>query len=196
MKYAQHRSSQRQKRTAKRGGLRWVLLLLLLAGFAVVLALTFTNRGESSQVQDEELQDGADSGDALEAGQSQGVAVESGGNILESIELDSLVGAQFGGTARRGIEEGIFSHTIVADLPDIDTSIYFYEGWLVKPGVTEFFSTGEMFARADGKWGLVWEESLEGAREDVLDFTKVVITKEARDGDPAPSVEHVLEGSF
>ncbi|MCH8049264.1 hypothetical protein IH979_00960, partial [Patescibacteria group bacterium] len=63
-------------------------------------------------------------------------------------------------------------------------------------GVTEFFSTGEMFPRQDGKWGLVWETSLEEAHEDLLDFKKVIITREPRDGDSAPSSDHVLEGEF
>ena len=190
MKYAQHRSTRsRGSSGSNKKPLLWLGLFgLIVLGVALVLIFrsggddapepTITTDGNTQATTTTFETDGLSDGD------------------LQSIELDSLVGAQYGGTARRGIEADTFTHVVVADLPGIELSTHFYEGWLVKPGVTEFFSTGELFPRADGKWGLVWESVLSEAPSDIEDFTRVVITKEIRDDDPSPSVEHVLEGAF
>lgn len=191
MKYAQHRSTRsRGSSGSGKKPLLWIGLFALII-LGVGLVLIFRSGGEDSSV-DVAVETTNDS--------NSGVVNTADGGLssgdLQSIDLDSLVGAQYGGTARRGIEGETFTHVVVADLPGIELSTHFYEGWLVKPGVTEFFSTGELFPRADGKWGLVWESVLSEAPTDIEDFTRVVITKEIRDDDPAPSVEHVLEGSF
>ncbi|MFA6522662.1 MAG: hypothetical protein WCT24_03675 [Patescibacteria group bacterium] len=104
--------------------------------------------------------------------------------------------ANASGTAKRGITGDLFTHVIVAGLPAIDTATTYYEGWLVKPTTLEFFSTGEFFAREDGKWGLVWERKTIDAPYDILDYRQVVITKEMRDGNIAPSPEHLVEATF
>jgi len=125
-------------------------------------------------------------------------AVETVGLPTEQIDL-SYVGDQegaFGGLARRGTEGDLFTHVVVADLQAIDMATSYYEGWLVKPGVVDYFSTGAMFAREDGKWGLVYETRISSGRPDLFDFTKVVVTREDRDDNPAPSAAHVLEGQF
>ena len=117
-------------------------------------------------------------------------------NNTEQIDLVAVDGSGSSGIARRGTSGDLFSHVVVATLPEIDTTTHFYEGWLVKPGVVEFFSTGDMFPREDGKWGLVWEASVSGSEEDLYEYSKVVITLEPRDNDPAPSIDHIIEGEF
>ncbi len=117
-------------------------------------------------------------------------------DTFEQTSLADPNGRGYTGIARRGIENDLFTHVIVADLPAINTDAYFYEGWLVQPGVLQFFSTGEMFAREDGKWGLVWEVQENDQKVNVVDFPRAVITLEPRDGDPAPAADHVLEGDF
>jgi len=125
-------------------------------------------------------------------------AEESDDDVLEyeEIELIAVDGSGSSGVARRGRSGELFTHVVVASMPAIDTEFYFYEGWFVKPGVVDFFSTGEMFPREDGKWGLVWEINDLNAPDDLDDFSQVVITLEPRDDNPAPAVHHVLEGEF
>lgn len=122
--------------------------------------------------------------------------VEDDDELFQQIDLTAVDGNVGSGIARRGVSGDLFSHVVVAELPPIDGMAFFYEGWLVKPGVVEFFSTGEMFIREDDKWGLLWETDLLNARADLMEFEKVVITLEPRDGDPAPAPDHIIEGIF
>ena len=114
----------------------------------------------------------------------------------QEVELVALLGYEASGLARRGIATDVFTNLVVAELPTYNVDSEFYEGWLVKPGVVEFFSTGEMYKREDGKFGLLWDANVADFSETVWDYSKVVITLEKRDGDPAPSPTHVLEGEF
>lgn len=123
--------------------------------------------------------------------------------VEESVEPEEILFQQMdlasdvaSATAKRGITGDLFTHVIVATLPAIDPSTEYFEGWLVKPDTLEFFSTGEFFYREDGKWGLVWEKKVIEAPEDLVDYRKVVITKEERGGESAPSPIHLLEGEF
>lgn len=100
------------------------------------------------------------------------------------------------GIARRGMNDKLFSYVVIADLPTYDIDSEYYEGWLVKPGIVDFFSTGEMFVREDDKFGLLWELDRYSAPSDILEYSKVVITLESRNGDESPSAVHVLEGEF
>lgn len=192
MKYAQHRSQISKKRSvhSKKARLWLAVITVIILFFAIGIFL----RSNSS---------------------TDGVSVELNEAIVEIVEEKTVVGeiekddeieqitlifvgaeGEGSGIARRGVSGTLFTHVVVAELPSIDTSTHFYEGWLVKPGVTDFFSTGDMFSRADGMWGLVWESELSEMDGDINDYEKVVITLEPRDGDPAPAPEHVLEGSF
>jgi len=192
MKYAQHRSNIKKSRPVRsRKGRRWLWVLLVIALIFIFGAL-LRGSNKSEPVQ-EELTEAID-----EIVEEQTVAGEEANtDDLEQITLD-FVGEEGSGSAiaRRGTAGDLFTHVVVAELPVINSSTHFYEGWLVKPGVTQFFSTGEMFPRADGKWGLVWEESVSRSDVKLEDYSKVVITLEPRDGDPAPAAEHVLEGEF
>jgi len=123
--------------------------------------------------------------------------VENQASNTDQISL-TYVGEEsggFSGISRRGSNDGIFSHVIVADLPDINLDEFVYEGWLVRPGLSEFFSTGELFKRADGKWGLVWEIREDESKVEVQDYSRVIVTLESKDGDGNPE-EHILEGQF
>ncbi len=204
MKYAQHRSDlgmNGDRSSKSNGGNGWIFGVI---GFFVVVILAFvlvnSRRGgaetlpivESDEVREDQIQN-------QDQNQSQ-AQLQLEGELqaqTEEIILDYLGDSEYVGKAiaRRGTEDDLFTYVIVADLPAIDTKINFYEGWLIKPGVIEFFSTGEMFARADGKWGLVWEKKC-GELENLNDFSHVTITLEDRDGDDAPSSIHMLEGDF
>ncbi len=101
-----------------------------------------------------------------------------------------------GGTAQRTVDAAIFAISVVADLPSIDNVKFAYEAWFVKPGITDFFSLGELYPREDGKWGLVWQQSQALVRSDIAEFQRVIIIREPRDGNTAPSNDHVLDGEF
>ena len=89
------------------------------------------------------------------------------------------------GSATRSFVDGIFMHTVKADLAD-PAEGNFYEGWLVKG--SEFFSTGKL--EKDGDMYVLQFES----NEDSRDYKTVVITEET-EADDQPE-EHVLEGEF
>lgn len=105
--------------------------------------------------------------------------------------LDLKTGAT-AGIAFRASVLNVFTHTIKTQLPTIDPSGSFYEGWLVRLVPYSFFSTGEMITNKEGQYVLEWKGDSE---TDYSGYTKIVVTLEARDGNPDPS-EHVLEGVF
>lgn len=110
----------------------------------------------------------------------------------ESVDLSDVAGGSSSGIATREIEDGLFRHVVKSNLPDINEETHFYEGWLVRPLPFDFFSTGSMVHNEDGQFVLEW---FGGAGEKYEDYTKVVITIEPRDNDPAPG-KHIQEGAF
>lgn len=104
---------------------------------------------------------------------------------VERAELTAVAGADGSGIATRKFETGVFTHTVLADLPEPEAGT-FYEGWLVK-GLS-FISSGEMRI-AKGGYLLDFTSSV-----DYSDYNKVVITLEKVD-DKKPET-HILEGSF
>jgi hypothetical protein len=114
----------------------------------------------------------------------------------EKIDLTFLEAGAGWANVQRETVDSEFVITAVADLPFIDDATQAYEIWLVKPGVTDFFSVGEMFRREDGKWGLIWKVDPQAFAKDVSEFTRVIITREQRDGVPSPSTAHVMQGDF
>jgi hypothetical protein len=110
---------------------------------------------------------------------------------IDVIDLSAVGGFDASGTADRIFENGVFTHTVEADLSD-PADGKFYEGWLVKSSPSlQFFSTGAMM-KEDGKWVLKYT-----ANEDKSEYNEVVITLETSanglDGNPET---HVLEGKF
>lgn len=205
MKYARHRSrlssgSKRRTRKRKKNGgnfKKTFFMLLIGMGIGIFGYSQFDSSEKISQFATEFQEDVifglSEGGDASAKMDEQGDAVVE----MPSVQEIRISGPH-GGTsiARRGEEGAEFVHVIVAELPNIDTTREFYEGWLVKPGVTDFFSTGELEQRADGKWALVWKEKMKVVEHDIFDFNQVVVTREPRDGNASPSPVHVLKGKF
>lgn len=108
----------------------------------------------------------------------------------------ALSDAAVGGTVRRGYADGMYAITVVAHLPAIDSATQAYEAWFVTPGITDFFSLGELYPREDGAWGLVWEQREDLARSDIAAFNRIMLIREPRDGNPAPSADHVAQATF
>lgn len=185
MKYAQHRSNIPSKRS-KRGGvlLKVVIVLVFLLVIFVAVKMIFRRNIEDVQVTEDVTEE------------VEVVVEPESKDTFEEIDISYSDSGGYAGFARRGVDDALFTNVVVGNFVELNTDTHFYEGWLVKPGVTEFFSTGEMFPREDGKWGLVWETDLDIARDDLMEFSKVVITLEQRDDDPAPSPNHIAEGEF
>ncbi|MDA1024597.1 MAG: hypothetical protein O3B96_01365, partial [bacterium] len=91
------------------------------------------------------------------------------------------------GFIRRGIENDRYVIVSVLDLPAINQDVHFYELWLVKPGITDYFSLGVLERRSDEKWAMIYEdddglydfESIEG-------YSEVIVTRELLRGDDLP----------
>ena len=188
MKYAKHRSSfGKQPASGKR---KIISVAIIFVGIIFILYAAFGVKKNVEEVVQ------TDSGDVVIEILNNSVGDVKGSDDYEQAELFAVGKFEGSGIARRGVGDNLFTHVVVADLPEIDTSTHFYEGWLVKPGIIQFFSTGEMCYRDDGKWGLVWEVDLDDASSDLFDYSKVVVTLEEKDENPAPSVDHVIEGEF
>lgn len=192
MKYAQHRSTM----SSKKHTVPWKVIGGIVIGLIVLIIGFMIFSGSDSQESDQ-------LSESVQVDDQSGITVEvisqpaeDQALTYEEVELMSVDGSGSYGTARRGKSGDLFTHVIVANMPLVDTQYYFYEGWLVRPGIVDFFSTGELFAREDGKWGLVWEVQDDIAPDNLELFTEVVITREPRDDNPAPSAYHVLEGGF
>jgi len=110
---------------------------------------------------------------------------------IEKVELKAVKGEDFRAIATRKYEDGIYTHTVIADLPD-PVGGTFYEGWLMRgnPEDDNFdvVSAGKMVI-AKGGYLLNFESST-----DYSDYQNVVITLEkVADNNPE---EHILDGSF
>jgi len=105
---------------------------------------------------------------------------------VEKAELKDVAGKIATGIATRKFIEGLFTHTVIVDIPD-PAEGYYYEGWLVKED-GELVSTGKLRI---AKGGYLLEYS---SAVDYSDYSGVVITLESKD-DGVPE-EHVLEGTF
>lgn len=103
---------------------------------------------------------------------------------VESTNLSDVSGGSAKAIATRKYESGVFTHAVLADLPDLESG--FYEGWLVMG--EKFISTGKLRI---AKGGYLLEFN---SNTDYSDYKKVVITKELKD-DKLPET-HILEGSF
>lgn len=87
-------------------------------------------------------------------------------------------------------EDGHFIHTAQFNIERPEDG-YFYEGWLVHPETKRFISTGHMKSHfGDVRHSLRFSSDV-----DMRAYTKVVITLEPDDGDPAPA-KHVGEGTL
>lgn len=110
---------------------------------------------------------------------------------VEKAELKDVSGGNSFGIATRKFQNGKFTHTILADLPEPEKGA-FYEGWLIRgvEGSENFslVSSGKL-RLAKGGYLLEFESTT-----DYSDFNKVLITLE-KIADKNPE-KHILEGSF
>lgn len=118
------------------------------------------------------------------------------GTFDATVQMQAVNGAAANGTAVRSHVGGVYAVSVVGTLPAIDSASTAYEVWYVKPGITDFFSLGELYPREDGKWGMVWTQTDALARHDIEDFARVIVMREPRNGDPAPSSDQVLTAEF
>ncbi len=105
--------------------------------------------------------------------------------------LRDVSGGSSTGTATRATADGQFSVALKAILPGIDRERETYEAWLVRQVPYDFFSLGEIVTNDDGDWVLEWK----GAAGKFDGYTRVVVTREAKDGNPDPA-GHVMRGEF
>jgi hypothetical protein len=104
--------------------------------------------------------------------------------------VDGVATGEESGDAMANFEDGTYSMVArFENLEEIDTTAYFYEGWIVRGAAESVISTGEL-TQEDGEWINRYQSS-----EDLTDHTRYVLTLEPRDGDPAPA-DHVVEGTF
>ncbi len=178
MKYAKHRTSLKKKPFS----ISIYLIIFLALVFCVVFYFLKNEKKEVTELPPEI---------ATETVLEIPIANPQSNQISLRTE-DGLYSAQ----VKREVVENLFTVTVVADLPQLEDRSVYYEAWLVKPGVVEYFSVGELFARADGKWGLLYELREDKTRIVPMEYARIILTKEMRDGNPSPSAEHVLEGQF
>ncbi len=205
MKYSYRSSRAKQRRSGKQGSGRAtkfflvviVLFLAVIVGFVLFL-VNKINQGDEQGV--EVMTDDAfaevviEEDDSTRAAQTE--PVQAAASFEEAVVMTIDSGAELG-FARRDLEEGMFTFATVVTLPPV-SDIHYYEVWLLKPGITEYFSAGEMSVRADGKFAFVFEETHSDARdaEERLEYSQFIITREVRDDDKSPSATRVARGRF
>jgi hypothetical protein len=106
-------------------------------------------------------------------------------------DLRDVSGGSSSAVARRETGDGRFFFSVKASLPEIDREAWAYEAWLLRQAPYDYFSVGEFETNDDGEWVLEWS----GVAGKYDAYTQVVVTLEAKDGNPDPS-GHVLEGEF
>jgi len=85
-------------------------------------------------------------------------------------------------------KDGHFVHTLTVNI-EVAPDGYFYEGWIVNG--SDVISTGNLSnAFGDTRYALQFESDI-----DLTEYTKVIVTLEKDDGNPAPDI-HVAEGNL
>ena len=170
-----------------------LLLILILIAVLIIVIFIFTGRKESEEGVMSETQKTA----SPLVEKSPVVAMETirkQGELKDVLGGDGSAMAQVlfsasGGSAAGG-EDGKFTHSVIALIPDLPSG-QFYEGWLVKKEggqVVNFFSTGKM-TKEGGAYILNFEDT-----KDYPEHNDVVITLEEVD-DKKPE-KHILEGTL
>lgn len=128
----------------------------------------------------------------------EGVEIEEKANqLLESMNIDVPEGADRAnlkdvnggdntGVGTRSMENGEFTHSVIAALPDPENGS-FYQGWLVN-AAGENISTGKLRI---AKGGFILDFTTD---KDLSEYNKVMVSLEKID-DNKPE-ESLLEGSF
>ena len=105
--------------------------------------------------------------------------------------ITGVEGAPANGVAQAHyFDSGVFFHTAQINIESPEEG-FFHEGWLVNPETKEVISTGHLRSlMGDTRHRLQFESD-----RDLRAFSKVVVTLEPDDGNPAPA-SHVAEGIF
>ena len=104
---------------------------------------------------------------------------------VDKSELSDVSGGNSSGISTRKYENGKFTHSVLADIPDPESG-EFYQGWLVKGD--DIVSTGRLTITKGGY--LLEFESV----TDYSDHKGIWVTLEEK-SDTTPE-KHILEGSF
>lgn len=156
-----------------------VLLIIILIVVLIVVVFVFFNRGGQEAT-----------APGITQTQTPTAIPETMEEVRKQGELKDVSGGSGSGMTQTLYENGKFTHSIIALIPD-PTVGKFYEGWLVKKEegkVINFFSTGKM-TKEGGAYILNFEDS-----KDYPDHNDVVITLEVKD-DKQPEA-HILEGTL
>ncbi|MBU0531502.1 hypothetical protein KJ910_03350 [Patescibacteria group bacterium] len=178
----------------------WTLIVIILGVIAFVLLFMWFRNGEDEPMTESDVLEDLIPVMVVAEPEEEEVVTNS---PLEEIKLFAVSTTPASGTARRSIKDGVYQHSVKAQLPEPPPLILgqndseqqieqFYEGWLVSRNPFTFFSTGEMTTNSDGEYVLEWTGQV---GEAYSNYNEVVITIEPRDDDPAPA-DHILEGEF
>ncbi len=116
------------------------------------------------------------------------VTADARGADLRDVKTNTVLGR-----ATRGEKDKHYYFTLNTDLPDIDRETFFYEAWILRKVPYDYVSVGDLVTNDEGKFVLEWEADV--SPEIYAAYTSVIVTLEAKDGNPDPST-HVLEGMF
>lgn len=163
---------------------------ILLAGFfALVIfcaGLFYLRSGQDEDIVKNFFGSFEDAESALETKDDSIAFLPQESAVIKNLSDGAEIGA-----ATRGAENSILYFTIKVSLPVIDRETEFYEVWLMRQVPFDFISVGEMTTNDSGEFVLEWA----GEAADRFQFNKVVITREAKDGNSAPA-NKVAEGAF
>lgn len=186
-----------------RGGYRvtpmWVrTALIILILFFVFVGAVAIFRGKESYIPLKDVQ----SSDAIVeeltrtyTDTQSSITHETPRSIPESTTMEGVLTSGARATTKRVFENGKYTHTILAQwVPDIDESVFHYQGWLIRPYPFDFVATSRLIRNADGTWGMIW---IDETGESYDAFVDVLVTREPNnDFDENPSSVQILRGSF
>lgn len=114
-------------------------------------------------------------------------------NVLQELQIISLVdrtGQGYFGNGSREMRDGLFSVSVVANLPDAEIGTY-YEAWIQRAYPFQMISLGRMAKNQQGRYAMSYRQE-----KNLLDFEHLVVTQEQDDQNSSPSDLTIVEGSF
>lgn len=124
------------------------------------------------------------------------LTLKEGEVLRDEASLFSTIDNQSTGRVTRVFERGEARFSVLAYLPALDGAQASYEVWLLKDGLADVRDMGELVVRADGSWVLDFIANPANGIADPHTYVSVVIMREPRDGNSAPSGDRIAEGRF